>query len=104
MTKIISKGTFDLTVAEHKQLKGLAKKHNLRDGMSTLELVYVILAEVTAKEISEKRNAQGYTENEIAAKQASSIAGESLKRFEKKTGLKVVTPNNNLPKPDKKKE
>jgi len=96
LTNILSKGTFKLTVAEHKQLKGLAQKHNIRDNMSTMELVYIILAEITAKEISEQTDAQGYQENEKVAKQAGEIAGESLKRFEKKTGLKVVTPKNNL--------
>lgn len=96
LTNILSKGTFDLSVAEHKKLKGLAQKHNIRDNMSAIELVYIILAEVSAKEISEKTDAQGYNENERAARQAGEIAGESLKRFEKKTGLKVVTPKNNL--------
>lgn len=96
LTNIISKGTFDLTVAEHKKLKGLAQKHNVRDNMSTLELIYIILAEVTASELSEKYDAQGYSENENVARQAGHIAGESRKRFEKKTGLNVVTPKNNL--------
>lgn len=96
LTNIISKGTFDLTVAEHKQIKGLARKHNIRDNMSTLELIYIILAEVTAKEISEKQNAIGYSANEQVAMQAGNIAGESRKRFENKTGLNVVTRNNSL--------
>jgi len=96
LTNIISKGTFDLTVAEHKRLKGLAQKHNIRDNMSTLELIYIILAEVTASELSEKYDAQGYSENENVARQAGHIAGESRKRFEKKTGLNVITPKNNL--------
>jgi len=96
LTNLISKGTFDLTVAEHKQLKGLAAKPHIRDNMSPMELVYLILAEVTAKELSVNTGAQGYDENAQAAKQAGEIAGESLKRFEKKTGLKVVTPKNNL--------
>ena len=96
LTNIISKGTFKLTVAEHKRLKGLAQKHNIRDNMSPMELVYIILAEITAKEISEQTNAQGYQENKKVAKQAGEIAGESLKRFEKKTGLKVTTSKNNL--------
>ncbi len=65
-------------------------------GCLSYELVYIILAEVSAKEISEKTGAKGYGENERAARQAGEIAGESLKRFEKKTGLKVVTPKNNL--------
>lgn len=96
LTNIISKGTFDLTVTEHKQLKGLAAKHQIRDNMSPMELVYLILAEVTAKELSENTGAMGYNENAKVAKQAGDIAGESRKRFEKKTGLKVVTPKNNL--------
>ena len=96
LTNLISKGTFDITVAEHKKLKGLAAKHQIRDNMSPMELVYLILAEVTAKELSESSGAQGYSQNAKAAKQAGDIAGESRKRFEKKTGLKVVTPKNNL--------
>lgn len=96
LTNIISKGTFELTVAEHKKIKGLAAKHQIRDNMSPMELVYLILAEVTAKELSESTGAQGYSENAKVAKQAGDIAGESRKRFEQKTGLKVVTPKNNL--------
>jgi len=96
LTNIISRGTFNLSVAEHKKLKGLAQKHNIRDNMTTMELVYMILAEVSAKEISEKSGAQGYAQNEQAARQAGEIAGESRKRFEQKTGLNVVSPKNNL--------
>jgi len=96
LTNIISKGAFELTVAEHKQLKGLAAKHQIRDNMSPMELVYQILAEVTAKELSVNAGAEGYEENAHVAKQAGEIAGESRKRFEKKTGLKVVTPKNFL--------
>lgn len=96
LTNIISEGTFELTVQEHKALKGLAKKHNIRDNMSTTELIYIILAEVLAKEISENTNATGYSENENAARQAGELAGDSRKRFEEKTGLKVVTGKNNL--------
>lgn len=96
LTNIISKGTFNLSVSEHKKLKGLADKHQIRDNMSPMELVYLILAEVTAKELSVNTGAMGYNENAKVAKQAGDIAGESRKRFEKKTGLKVVTPRNNL--------
>lgn len=96
LTDIINRGTFDLSIKEHKQLKGLASKHNIRDNMSTTELIYIILAEVLAKEISEKTNAIGYDSNENAARQAGELAGDSRKRFEEKTGLKVVNPKNNL--------
>lgn len=96
LTDIINRGTFDLSVQEHKKLKGLADRHNIRDNMSTTELIYIILAEVLAKEISENTNAVGYNENENAARQAGELAGDSRKRFEEKTGLKVVTGRNNL--------
>ena len=96
LTDIINRGTFDLSIKEHKQLKGLASKHNIRDNMSTTELIYIILAEVLAKEISEKTNAVGYEDNETAARQAGELAGDSRKRFEEKTGLNVVTGRNNL--------
>ena len=96
LTNIISEGTFELNIQEHKELKGLARKHSIRDNMSTMELVYVILAEVTAKELSERRDAKGYEENENVAREAGQIAGDSRKRFEEKTGIKVVTPKNNL--------
>lgn len=97
LTNLIMKGTFGLTVAEHKLLKGLVKQ-NLRDHMGTLELVYTILAEETTKQLAIKENAQGYIENHKVANRASKIAGDSRKRFEEKTGLKVVTKNNFLKK------
>ncbi|MEM9848259.1 MAG: BRO family protein [Bacteroidota bacterium] len=95
LTNQIMKGTFNLSVPEYKVLKGLVKQ-NLRDHMSTLELVYTILAEETTKQLAIKQDAQGYEENKAVAERASKIAGESRERFEQKTGLKVITTNNFL--------
>lgn len=95
LTDLIMQGTFDLTTREHKMLKGLVKE-NLRDHMSTLELVYVILSEETTKQLAQKENAQGYDQNREVATKAAKIAGESRKRFEQKTGLKVVSEKNFL--------
>ena len=64
--------------------------------MSTMELVYTIMAEETTRLLAIKENALGYKENQKVAQKASSIAGDSLKRFEEKTGLKVVTSNKAL--------
>lgn len=97
LTNLIMKGTFDLSVAEYKVLKGIVKQ-NLRDHMSTLELVYTILAEETTKQLAIRDNAQGYDENRKVADKASKIAGESRKRFEQKTGLEVITKQNFLKK------
>jgi len=63
-----------------------------------MELVYTIMAEETTRLLAIKDNAQGYRENRDAAKKASNIANDSMKRFEQKTGLKVVTSNNALNK------
>jgi len=97
LTNEIMKGTFGLNTREYKALKGLVRQ-NLRDNMSTMELVYTIMAEETTRLLAIKDNAQGYRENRDAAKKASSIANDSMKRFEQKTGLKVVTSNNALNK------
>ncbi len=97
LTDEIMRGTFGLNTREYKTLKGIVRQ-NLRDNMSTMELVYTIMAEETTRLLAIKENAQGYKENHKAAKKASSIAGDSLKRFEEKTGLKVVTSNKALNK------
>ena len=97
LTNEIMRGTFGLNTREYKALKGLVRQ-NLRDNMSTMELVYTIMAEETTRLLAIKDNAQGYRENRDAAKKASSIANDSMKRFEQKTGLKVVTNNNALNK------
>ena len=97
LTNQIMKDTFNLSVPEYKLLKGLVKQ-NLRDHMSTLGLVYTILAEETTKQLVIKENAQGYQENKEVADRASKIAGESRERFEQKTGLKVISKNNFLKK------
>jgi len=97
LTDEIMKGTFGLNTREYKALKGLVRQ-NLRDNMSTMELVYTIMAEETTRLLAIKENAQGYKENQKAAQKASSVAGDSVKRFEEKTGLKVVTSNKALNK------
>ncbi len=97
LTNDIMKGTFGLSTKEYKALKGLVRQ-NLRDNMSTMELVYTIMAEETTRLLAIKDDAQGFRENRNAARQASNIANDSMKRFEQKTGLKVVTSNNALNK------
>lgn len=95
LTNEISKGTFDMTVAEHKKLKGL-KKENLRDHMSNLELIFNMLGEETTRQIAINNDAKGLAENKEAAKEGGKMAGDSRKRLESKTGLKVITEGNYL--------
>ncbi len=71
----------------HKDLK----KENLRDHMTNLELVLNMLAEATTAEISKEKKPKNFVENTIIAKQGGTIAGNTRREIEAKTGKKVVT-------------
>lgn len=91
LTANISKEVFGLNPSDHKELKGLEKKENLRDHMTELELIFNMLGEASTKEIIDETNPQGFKENEKAAKDGGAIAGNARKALEEKTGKKVVT-------------
>jgi hypothetical protein len=59
LTDILNHGTFDVSVAEHKAVKGLKSQHNLRDSMTALELVLTSLAEATATAIHQAHDSDG---------------------------------------------
>lgn len=80
-------------VKEYKQHKNL-KKENLRDNMTNLELVLNMLAEATTTEISKEKEPKNFEENKIIAKQGGTIAGNTRREIEAKTGKKVVSPQN----------
>ncbi|MDR1940980.1 MAG: Bro-N domain-containing protein [Endomicrobium sp.] len=101
LTDIIHREWSDLTVKQHKQLKGL-KTQNLRDHMSEAELIFTALAELTTRNIAENKKAKGMKENKVAGKEGGKLAKRARQDYEKNTGQKVVTGNNFLP--SKKKE
>lgn len=90
LTDEITKAWSGLSVKQYKNHKGL-KKENLRDNMSNLELVLNMLAEATTTEISKEKKPKNFTENKKIAKQGGTIAGNTRKEIEEKTGKKVVT-------------
>ncbi len=89
LTDEITKAWSGLSVKEYKNHKEL-KKENLRDNMSNLELVLNMLAEATTTEISKEKKPQTFTENKKIANQGGTIAGNTRKEIEEKTGKKVV--------------
>ncbi len=89
LTDEITKAWSGLSVKEYKNHKGL-KKENLRDNMSNLELVLNMLAEATTTEISKEKKPKTFTESKKIAKQGGTIAGNTRKEIEEKTGKKVV--------------
>ncbi|HMN22916.1 MAG TPA: Bro-N domain-containing protein [Ignavibacteriaceae bacterium] len=90
LTDEITKAWSSFSVQQYKKHKGL-KKENLRDNMSNLELVLNMLAEATTTEISKEKKPKTFIENKIIANQGGTIAGNTRKEIEEKTGKKVVT-------------
>jgi hypothetical protein len=103
LTNIIHQEWSGLSVKEHKQLKGL-KSQNLRDHMSEAELIFTALAELSTRQVAENHNATGMKENKKAAKVGGNISKRAKEDFEKRTGQKVVTDENYLPKSETKKQ
>jgi len=93
LTDEITKAWSGLTTKQYKQHKGL-KKEGLRDNMTNLELVLNMLAEATTTEISLEKQPAGLEQNRIIAKQGGTIAGNTRKEIEEKTGKPVVSVNN----------
>lgn len=93
LTNEISKAWSGMTTREYKDFKGL-KKENLRDNMTTTELILNMLAETATKDIAEAKNPQGLEENKQVAQDGGSIAGDARKSIEARTGKPVITSKN----------
>ena len=93
LTDEITKAWSGLTTREYKDLKDL-KKESLRDNMTNLELVLNMLAEATTAEISKEKKPATLSENKTIAKQGGTIAGNTRKEIEEKTGKSVISPLN----------
>ena len=103
LTNIIHREWSDLSVAQHKKLKGLTHQ-NLREHMSEAELLFTALAELSTRQIAEKDKAQGVQENKEAGHKGGKLAKQARLQFEKATGTKVVTSKSSLPNFTQKKQ
>ena len=90
LTDEITSAWSGLTTKQYKQFKDL-KKENLRDHMTNLELVLNMLAEATTTEISKEKKPKTFPQNRKIAKQGGTIAGNTRKEIEAKTGKKIVS-------------
>jgi len=105
LTAEISKATFGMTPSEYKDFKSLTDpKDNLRDHMTDLELIFTMLGEASTTEIARNKDAEGFEENEKAAKEGGKIAGDARVALEKKTKVKVSTKENYKEIPEHKKK
>jgi prophage antirepressor-like protein len=95
LTNEITKAWSGMTTRQYKDFKNL-KKENLRDNMSTLELVLNMLAEATTTELTQTIDPQGLEENKAVAKEGGTVAGNARKDIEARTGKPVITSKNAL--------
>lgn len=93
LTNEITRAWSGMTTRQYKNLKGL-KKENLRDNMSTLELVLNMLAEATTTEISKTTEPETFDENKQVARRGGRIAGNARREIEADTGKPVITAKN----------
>lgn len=93
LTDEISRTWSGMTTGQYKRFKGL-KKENLRDNMTTLELVLNMLAEATTTELSKEHQPETFEENKEIARRGGRIAGETRKSIEADTGKPVITSQN----------
>lgn len=93
LTDEITKAWSGLSTREYKEIKSL-KKENLRDHMTNMELVLNMLAEATTTEISRQKKPEGFDANKDIAQQGGTIAGNTRKEIEAKSGKSIITANN----------
>ena len=93
LTDEITKAWSGMNTRQYKNFKGL-KKENLRDNMTTLELVLNMLAEATTTEISKQKAPEGLRENVEVARSGGKVAGDARKAIEQQTGVPVITSKN----------
>ena len=93
LTDEISRAWSGMSTRQYKNFKGL-KKENLRDNMTTLELVLNMLAEATTTEISKQKSPETFSENLAIAREGGEAAGIARKAVEDRTGVPVITSKN----------
>ena len=93
LTDEISRAWSGMSTRQYKNLTGL-KKENLRDKMTTLELVLNMLAEATTTEISKQKAPETFSENIDVARAGGKVAGDARKAIESQTGVPVITSKN----------
>ena len=93
LTNEISKAWAGMSTREYKDFKGL-KKRNLRDNMSTTELILNMLAETATKDIANTSNPQGLEENKKVAKRGGHVAKVAKETLEQEIGGSVITSKN----------
>jgi hypothetical protein len=95
LTNEISKATFDKTIKQYKDFKGLVTKNqNLRDNMTDWELILTMVGEKSTTDITDAKDSQGFNECKDSAVEGGTIAKHTREEIEEKTGKKIVSKEN----------
>jgi hypothetical protein len=94
LTDVLHQGTFEVSTSEHKAIKSLKSRANLRDNMTSLELALTMLSEATSATLHQARDSQGFVALERDAHKAGDIAGTARMQIEVETGQPVVSGEN----------
>lgn len=93
LTNVLTKTWSEKTVKEYKEHKGL-KKQNLRDNMTSTELILNMLAEASTKDISQANNPKTFNQSKTIAKQGGNVAKVAREELERQTGKSVISSDN----------
>lgn len=93
LTDEITRAWSGMSTRQYKNFKGL-KKENLRDNMSTTEIILNMLAETATKDISQQVRPETFEENRQVAKRGGRIAGNARRELEQEIGAPVITSKN----------
>ena len=93
LTNILTKTWSGKTVKEYKEHKGL-KKQNLRDNMTSTELILNMLAEASTKDISQANDPKTFNQSKTIAAQGGNVAKVAREELEKQTGKSVISSDN----------
>lgn len=94
LTDTLQRGTFDISASEHRSIKHIGQRQNLRDSMTKMELLLTALTEETAKELHQTRDSQRYGELHRDAGEAGEVGGATRRDIEARTGRPVVSGEN----------
>ena len=93
LTDEITRAWSGMSTRQYKNFKGL-KKENLRDNMSTTEIILNMLAETATKDISQRVQPETFEESRQVAQRGGRIAGNARKELEQEIGAPVITSKN----------
>ncbi len=98
LTNEICKATFDKTIDEYKQFKGLPSKKNtnLRDNMNDWELILTMVGEKATTDITKARDSKGLEQCKDSARRGGNIAYTTRQKIEQETGKPIVSEDNFL--------